>query len=119
MANVLNTYPRSYLIEQMPPTALWSNLHFVIPLANLHLGYAIKVVAASECVVNFYCNNHNNSNATLKIGESVLKQFLNNETCVIQSFSKILVMQFSLTSENKHYYGGPMMTLIPSTNHYF
>ena len=37
---IQHAFPRSYLVEQMPPTALWNNLHFVIPLANI--GYAIK-----------------------------------------------------------------------------
>ena len=105
--------PGSYLIEQMPPTALWNNLHFVIPLTSS--GYAIKVVAASDCVVNFYCNNSISSNTALKVSESVLKFFVNNETCMIQSFSKILVTQFSLPYDRV----GSVMSLVPSTMHYF
>ena len=110
---IQDTWPGSYLIEQMPPTAIWNNLHFVIPLTSS--GYAIKVVAATECVVNFYCNNSINSNTALKVGETVLKLFLNDEICAIQSFSKILVMQFSLPFGRL----GPVMTLVPSTMHYF
>ena len=75
----------------------------------------LKVVAATECVVNFYCNNSINSNTALKVGESILKLFLNNEICTIQSFSKILVVQFSLSSDRV----SPVMTLVPSTVHYF
>jgi len=112
-----NAIPYAYLIEQMPPTALWSNTHYVIPLASRQSGYAIKVLAARDCVVNIYCNESNYMNASLKTGKHVFKMLLNNETCAIQSSSKILVIQFSLKFDD-YYYGGPMMTLVPSTLHY-
>ena len=112
-----NTYPYAYLIEQMPPTTLWSNTHYVIPLASHQSGYAVKVLAARDCVVNIYCNDYNYMNTSLKTGKHVFKMLLNNETCAIQSSSKILVIQFSLKYDN-YRYGGPMMTLVPSTLHY-
>ena len=109
-----NTYPRSYLIEQMPPTALWGNVYYVIPFAN-QLGYAVKIMAANDCVVNISCVNFtslNNTSVSLRSGESIFEMFLNNETCTIWSVFKILVVQFSIG------YNGPMMTLVPSTGHY-
>ena len=111
-----NTYPYSYLIEQMPPTTSWGNVYYVIPFAN-QLGYAVKILTASECVVNIQCTNtgitnFNNTSVSLRRGESVFEMFLNNETCTIWSVSNILVVQFSIE------YNGPMMTLVPSSVHY-
>ena len=112
-----DTAPRSYLIEQMPPTTLWGNVHYVIPFAN-QLGYGVKILAASECVINIHCTNitnFNNTSVSLRSGESNFETFLNNETCIIRSVSKILVVQFSI---GYHYYNGPTMTLVPSSVHY-
>ena len=111
-----DTYPRSYLIEQMPPTTLWGNVYYVIPFTNPLSGYAVKVLAANECVVNVHCTsstNFNNTSTSLRRGESVFEMFLNNETCAIWSVFKILVVQFSIG-----YPGGPMMTLVSSSVHY-
>ena len=48
-----------YLIEQMPPTALWGNIHYVIPFVN-HRGYMLKIVASNKCVINIYCMSSSN-----------------------------------------------------------
>ena len=115
-----DTYPRSYLIEQMPSTALWGNVYYVIPFANEQSRYAVKILAASECIINVHCTNFtnfNNTSVSLRSGESIFEMFLNNETCAIWSVSKILVVQFSIGYQ---YYNndGPMMTLVPSTGNY-
>ena len=113
-----NTYSRSYLIEQMPPTALWGTEYYVIPFANKHSGYAVKILAASECIINMHCTNFtnfNNTSVSLKSGGSVFEMFLSNETCAVWSVSKILVVQFSL---GYPYSNGPMMTLVPPSVHY-
>ena len=99
----------SYIIEQMPPTTSWGNIYYVIPLAS-RSGYVVKVLAASDCVVNIQYSNDTNFNVSLKSGKSVFKMFSNKKTCVIQSSSKILVVQFS--------YFDLMMTLVPSITHY-
>ena len=104
----------SYLIEQMPPTVLWGNKHFISPLSNHHSEYAVKVLAASECVLNIYCNNYTNINISLKSGKGITKVLLSNETCEIQSSSKVLVVQFSIGN----YYSSSIMTLVPPTIHY-
>ena len=106
-------YP-SYLIEQMPPTVLWGNTHYVTLLSNHHLENAIKVLAATECVLNVYCNNDMNFNDSLKSGESIIKILLNNATCEVQSSSKVLVVQFSIGRS----YSGSIMTLVPPTMQY-
>ena len=111
-----NNAPRAHLIEQMPPTTLWGDVYYVIPFAN-QLGYAVSVIAASECVVNIYCTNFtnfNNTSVSLRKGDGVFEMFLNNETCTIWSVSKILVVQFSIGYQ---YYNGPMMTLVPPSIH--
>ena len=114
---IWDNYPRAYLIEQMPPTTSWGNVYYVIPFAN-QLGYAVKILAASECVVNIHCTNFpnfNNTSVSLRRGESVFEMFLNNKTCTIWSVSNILAVQFSI---GYRYYNGPMMTLVPSPVHY-
>ena len=109
-----HTYPRSYLIEQMPPITSWGNVYYVV---NPHLGYAVKVLAASDCVVNVHFNNFTKLIISLRSGESLYKVFLNNETCTIHSVSRILVVQFSLgPGYDEHV--GPFMTLVPSPMHY-
>ena len=109
-----DTYPRSYLIEQMPPTTLWGNVYYVIPFTNPLSGYAVKILAASDCVVDIHFNNFTNLEISLRSGESLYKVFFNNETCTIYSVSRILVIQFSLG----YRYDGPLMTLVPSPIHY-
>ena len=106
-------YP-SYLIEQMPPTVLWGNTHYITGLCSHHSEYAIKILAASKCVLNIYCNNYMNLNISLMSGRSIIRFLLSNETCEIQSSSKILVVQFSVGD----YCGGSIMTLVPPTIHY-
>ena len=110
-----DTYPFSYLIEQIPPTTLWGNVYYVIPFVNSRSGYAVKVLSASVCVVNIHFNNFTNLKISVRSGESLYKVFLNDETCTIHSASKILVVQYSLG-----YYRdiGPFMTIVPSTMHY-
>ena len=111
----MDTYPLSYLIEQMPPTALWGSVYYVIPLNNRHTGYAVKVLAASECVINIHFSNFTSIKISLRTGNSFYKVFMNKETFTIHSASKILVVQFSL---GLYRYVGPMMTLLPSPVHY-
>ena len=107
-----------YLIEQIPPTALWGKLHYVAPFASFWSGYAIKIVAAKHCVVYMYCSEV--WTVTLNGGESVLKMFLNNEACAIHSSATVLVVQFSLSHfDSNHFnHAGPVMTIIPPTGHY-
>ena len=109
--------PRAYLVEQMPPTALWGDVYYLIPFAN-QLGYAVNIIAANECVVNIHCTNFtnfNNTSVSLRRGNEFFVMFLNNETCTIWSVSKILVVQFSIGYQ---YYNGPMMTLVPPSVFY-
>ena len=101
----------SYLIEQMPPTVLWGNKHYFSPLPNHHSDYAVKVLAASDCVLNVYCNTYANFNTSLKSGKGILLMFLSNETCTVLSSSKILVVQFSTGDST-------IMILVPPTVHY-
>ena len=104
----------SYLMEQMPPTVLWGNKHYITSLSNQHSKYAIKLLAANECMLNIYCSSHTNLNIPLKSKIGVIKILLNNESCEIQSSSKVLVVQFSVGFR----YSGSIMTLVPPTKHY-
>ena len=104
----------SYLVEQMPPTVLWGNTHYITSLSNRHSEYAIKILAANECILSIYCNSYINNTISLESGKSVIKFLLKNETCEIQSSSKLLVVQFSFGFR----YRGSVMTLVPPTKHY-
>ena len=107
----------SYLIEQMPPTAMWGKIFFVAPLVN-KISYTIKILAAYPSTnVNIYCNNVMES-YTINEGEFVSKVPM-NEYCAIYSDKVVLVVQFAHGgSEDLHDYGDPMMTLVPATNEY-
>ena len=111
---ILNS-PSSFLIKQIPPTVLWGKVHYVIPLKGVLAGYAIKVVASTQCVVKIYCNS-SSSNFSLNNQGSTVKTFTNNEYCTIHSNSSVLVAQFSL---GIHRYGYLLMTLVPSTKQYY
>ena len=107
----------SYLIEQMPPTAMWGKVYYVAPLVN-KISYTIKILAAYPSTnVNMYCNNVMES-FTLNEGEFVSKVPM-NDYCAIYSNKVVLVVQFAHGgSEDLHDYGDPMMTLVPATNDY-
>ena len=109
----IDYYSPSYLIGQISPTVLWGYRHYISPLSNDHSEYAIKVLAASECVLNVYCNNYMSLNTSLKSGKGVLLMLLSNKTCTVLSSSKILVVRFSA---NRDYM---IMILVPPTMHYF
>ena len=105
---------RSHLIEQIPPTALWGNVHYIAPLAN-KTSYTVKVLAAyNSTVVNIYCNN------TMMLYTVNEAMFINRtlqrrEYCAIYSNKKVLVVQFN---HGDNSYGDPMMTLVPAENQY-
>ena len=97
------------------------NVYYVIPFTDDQLGYAVKILASSECVIDIHCTNStnfNNTSTSLRRGESVFQMFMNKETCAIWSVSKILVVQFSVGYRNYYDYYGPMMTLVPSSVQY-
>ena len=105
----------SYLIEQIPPTVLWGYKHYITPLSDHHSEYAIKVLAASDCVLNIYCNNYMKLNTSLKNGKGVLLMLLSNETCTVLSSSKILVVRLSAKLFNREIV---IMMLVPPIIHY-
>ena len=115
---ILNS-PSSYLIKQIPPTLLWGRIHHVMPLKDVPAGYAIKIVASSQCVIQIYCNSSLFSTDYLNDQGFTVKKILNNETCTIQSDSSILVAQFSLGVHYTSGYGDLLMALVPSTEQYY
>ena len=113
-----NSYSCSFLIEQIPPTALWGKLYYVTPLADLWSGYAVKVLASRHCSIFIYCCDV--WTATLNSGESLFKIIENNQSCAIHSTEKVLVVQFSPSPYiSQYYYGGPMMVIVPSIGQYY
>ena len=107
----------SYLIEQIPPTALWGNVHYVAPFAKKNL-FTIKIVAAyNSTIVNIYCSNRPMVSRTINEGE-----FINREEetgyCAVYSNKEVLVVQLSHGGNNDSNFGAPMMTLVPDTNQY-
>ena len=108
----------SYLIEQIPPTALWGNVHYVAPFAQGN-PFTVKIVAAYNfTIVNIYCSNRPIVSHTINEGE-----FINREEetgyCAIYSNKEVLVVQLSHGGmQNRRRHGAPMMTLVPATNQY-
>ena len=107
----------SYLIEQIPPTALWGKVHYVAPLVNKR-NYTIKILAAHDSTsIDIYCNMMI-FNTTIDEGKFYEEQF-NDSHCAIYTNKKVLVVQLSHGGDEDAGNGAPMMTLVPSTNQYF
>ena len=107
----------SHLIEQLPPTALWGDVYYIMPLADKR-SYTIKVLAAYDyTVINMYCNNTIES-YIINEGYFVNKTSQSNEYCAVYSNKEVLVVQFSHGGGEDIDYGDPMMTLVPATNQY-
>ena len=107
----------SYLIEQIPPTALWGKVHYVAPLVNKRY-YTIKILAAHDSTnVSIYCNMMI-FNTNIDEGKFYEEQF-NDSHCAIYSNKEVLVVQLSHGGGEDDGNGAPMMTLVPSTNQYF
>ena len=107
----------SHLIEQLPPTALWGEVYYILPLADKR-SYTIKVLAAyNYTIVNMYCNNTIES-YNINEGDFVNKTSQSNEYCAVYSNKEVLVVQFSHGGDEDIDFGDPMMTLVPATNQY-
>ena len=73
----------NYLIEQIPPTALWGKVYYTTPLANKKK-YTIKILAAyASTNINIYCNSRNKNTHTLNAGKFVSKLYLHRT--IVQS----------------------------------
>jgi len=108
-----------YLVEQVPPTTLWGRVYYTAPLSTRR-SYTIKLLAAhNSTVVDIYCNNTRES-YIISEGQSVNKTLSLQEYCVINSSKEVLLIQLSHSRSNGRIdtVGGPMMTLVPPTNHY-
>ena len=116
----------SYLIEQIPPTVLWGKVYYLTPLTQQKSDYYfIKIVASQFCVIKIYRNSSSLTfSSGLYEGESVYKNFSNNESYTILSTAEILVMQFSSASNGlmmtipsiKQYYNNFVLSIIQSNN---
>ena len=107
----------SFLIEQIPPTALWGKVFYVAPLAN-KTSYTIKILAAyNSTTVDIYCNNTIESHS-INEGEFVNKTSYRKEYCAMHSNKELLVVQLSHGADEDNGYGDPMMTLVPASNQY-
>ena len=104
------------LIEQMPPTKLWSTVHYFAPIAT-RMSYTVKIVAAYDSTtVDIYCNNTLSSHM-INAGEFITTEYDNQEYCGVYASNDVLVSQFS-HSYDSDMRGHAMMTLIPATTHY-
>ena len=107
----------SYLIEQIPPTALWGKTYYTAPLAGKR-SYTVKILAAHDSTtVNVYCNDTMES-FIINEGSYFNISLQSKEYCAIYSTKEILVVQFSHGGSEDNTYGDPMMTLVPATNQY-
>ena len=108
----------NYLIEQIPPTALWGKVYYTAPLVNKKL-YTIKILAAYDSTtINIYCSSSNKDTHIINAGTFVNKTLSSQEYCAIHSNKEILIVQFSHGGKEDNGYGNPMMTLVPATNQY-
>ena len=108
----------NYLIEQIPPTALWGKVYYTAPLANKKK-YIIKILAAyASTNINIYCSSRNKATHTINAGTFVSKTLSSQDYCAIHSSKEVLVVQFSHGGKEDNGYGNPMMTLVPATNQY-
>ena len=106
----------NYLIEQIPPTALWGKVFYITPLAS-KTSFTIKTLAAyNSTTIDVYCNNIMES---YTINEA---EFINrtqtNEYCAIYSNKEVLVVQLSHGGQEDNGNGDPMMTFVPDANLY-
>ena len=107
----------SYLIEQIPPTALWGKTYYTAPLAGKR-SYTVKILAAHDSTaVDVYCNNSMKS-FIINEGQYFNVSLQSKEYCAIYSTKQILMVQFSHGGGEELDYGDPMMTLVPATNQY-
>ena len=107
----------SYLVEQIPPTALWGKVYYTAPLANKR-SYTVKVLAAyNSTTVDIYCN-YTMDSYTINEGQFINKILQQYDYCAIYSNMQVLVVQFSHGGAEDIDYGDPMMTLVPAANQY-
>ena len=111
----------SHVIKQIPPTVLWGKVHYVTPFKDIPAGYAIKIVASSHCTIKIYCNSSLSPIFTVDLTDQqfAVKEFFNNEFCIIWSSSDVLVAQFSVGEHFVTGYDDLIMTLVPSTKQYY
>ena len=112
-----DTVACSHLIEQIPPTALWGDVHYIAPLANKR-SYTIKILAAYNfTIVSIYCSNIMEL-YTINEGQFVNRISQSYDYCAIYSSKEVLVAQLSHGGAEDIDYGDPMMTLVPAANQY-
>ena len=107
-----------YLIEQIPPTALWGEVYYAVPLAT-RKSYTLKILAAYDSTnINVYCNNSLKSSYTINEGKYINIVLQLQEYCSLRSNKKVLVVQFGHGSIDDNVNGDPVMTLLPATTQY-
>ena len=105
-----------YIIEQIPPVALWGQIHYVAPLQTRR-SYSIKILAAYDNTnVDIYCDNSRRS-YTISERRFVLRT-LGSSYCAIHSSMPVLVAQFGHGQGEDNVYGDPFMTLISPVHQY-
>ena len=105
----------SYLIEQIPPTALWGKTYYTAPLAGKR-SYTVKILAAHDSTTVYVY--YNNTFKSFRINEGQHFNVSLQRYCAIYSTKEILMVQLSHGGSEDHNHGDPMMTLIPATNQY-
>ena len=116
-AFVPSTTPGCDLVmEHIPPTVLWGNVHYFAPLAS-RKSYTIKIIAAyASTTVEIHCINTSEQH-NIKPGSFITRMYHNQEFCGVYANKNVMVVQFSHGYQSDSQ-GDPMMTLIPATVHY-
>ena len=106
-----------YLIEQVPPTAFWGRVHYVVPLASRR-PYSIKIVAAHNSTsIDVYCNSLLKSSHSVDEGKYINITLNIQEYCAVISSKEVLVFQFGYRIMFDKY-KDPLMMTLPPTNQY-
>ena len=106
-----NTGDCDYLIEQIPPTALWGKVFYTVPFATRNV-YTVKILAAYKfTAISISCKK---SIKSIVMDEGEFVSLTLKRYCIINSNKEVLVSQFSHAGRT----GDPMMIVLPATIHY-
>ena len=106
-----------HIVEQIPPTAVWGKVFYILPLLTRR-SYTVRILAAyNHTNISLHCND------TLQFfsineGETIVRTYMLQEYCAIHATRSILVAQFGHGQFDDDANGDPLMILIPAKIHY-
>ena len=113
------------IVEQIPPVSAWGTFFTLSAFKRDGVGDIVKIIASkSHTTITVTCWNNNNSKILLQNQldhtEHLSFELSTSDTCLLNSSSPVLVVQFStggaLSPTKK---GDPSMALVPHLGQYF